>query len=117
MAKHKSGHVRKSRNSIIPPPQQFCPAISVVIPLYNVEKYVGECLDSVLAQTFQNFEVIVVDDCSTDSSSAIVESYLSKFDGRLAILQTKKNSGCAGVPKNKGLNFFAEVNFHCVGKN
>ena len=44
------------------------PAISVIIPLYNAEKFIGECLESLLAQTFQDFEVIVVDDCSTDSS-------------------------------------------------
>ncbi len=55
------------------------PAISVVIPMYNAEKYIGECLDSILAQTFQDFEVIVVDDCSTDKSRDIVETYLSKF--------------------------------------
>lgn len=55
-------------------------AISVIIPLYNAEKYVAECLESLLAQTFQNFEVIVVDDCSTDNSAKIVESYAPKFN-------------------------------------
>ena len=79
------------------------PAISVIIPMYNVEKYVGECLDSVLAQTFQNFEVIVVDDCSTDSSVEVVESYVPKFDGRLKLYSMEKNSGYASYPRNKGL--------------
>ena len=79
------------------------PAISVIIPMYNTEKYIGECLDSLLVQTFKNFEVIVVDDCSTDSSSAIVESYIPKFGGRLTLLHTKKNSGNAAFPRNKGL--------------
>ena len=55
------------------------PAVSIIIPMYNAEKYIGECLDSILAQTFQDFEVIVVDDCSTDNSCAVVESYLPKF--------------------------------------
>ena len=58
--------------------------------MYNAEEYVGECLNSLLAQTFQNFEVIVVDDCSTDSSPAIVESYTEKFGGRLKLTKTKK---------------------------
>ena len=73
------------------------------MPLYNVEKYVGEALDSVLAQTFQDFEVIVVDDCSTDNSVKVVESYREKFGGRLKLARTKKNSGGAGFPRNKGL--------------
>ena len=78
--------------------------ISVVVPLYNAEKYVGECLDSLLNQTFQNFEVIVIDDCSTDNSRAVVESYAPKFDGRLKIVTTKKNSGGGGyVPRNIGI--------------
>jgi len=72
------------------PPQFTYPAVSVVIPMYNAEEYVGECLNSLLAQTFQNFEVIVVDDCSTDSSPAIVESYTEKFGGRLKLTKTKK---------------------------
>ena len=82
------------------------PAISVVIPLYNAEKYIADCLNSLLVQTFQDFEVIVVDDCSTDNSAAIVQSYLEKFDGRLRLTRTKKNSGNTGYSaRNKGFNF------------
>ncbi|MBQ4403579.1 MAG: glycosyltransferase [Selenomonadaceae bacterium] len=81
------------------------PAVSVVIPMYNAEKYVSACLDSLLVQTLQNFEVIVVDDCSTDSSPAIVESYAEKFGGRLKLAKTKKNSGGCAVPRNVGLPF------------
>ena len=49
--------------------------------MYNTEKYIGECLDSILAQTFKDFEVIVIDDGSTDKSCDVVESYLPKFNG------------------------------------
>lgn len=71
--------------------------------MYNTEKYIGECLDSLLVQTFQNFEVIVVDDCSTDNSPAIVDSYAPKFNGRLSLTRLQTNSGSAGVPRNMGL--------------
>ena len=53
------------------------PAISVVIPMYNAEKYIGDCLDSIFAQTFQDFEIIVVDNCSTDNSCKIVENFIN----------------------------------------
>ena len=59
--------------------QKTIPAISIVMSMYNFEDYIGECLDSILAQTFDDYEVIVVDDCSTDNSAAIVESYVPKF--------------------------------------
>ena len=85
-------------------PEKF-PAISVIIPLFNVDKYVGECLDSLLNQTFQNFEVIVIDDCSTDNSRAVVESYAPKFNGRLTLLRSEKNSDYAGFLRNKGIDF------------
>ena len=62
--------------------KNYSPAISVVIPMYNAEKYIGDCLESILAQTFEDFEVIVVDDCSTDNSKKIVESYIPKFYNR-----------------------------------
>lgn len=80
------------------------PAISIVIPMYNAEKYVGECLDSILAQTFQDFEVIVVDNCSTDNSVAIVENYLKNWkEGAIQLVRRKSNSGNAAVPRNTGL--------------
>ncbi|MBR2774603.1 MAG: glycosyltransferase [Selenomonadaceae bacterium] len=92
------------------------PAVSVIIPMYNVERYVGECLDSVLLQTFQDFEVIVVDDCSTDDSVKIVEEYVPKFDGRLQLVHMEKNTGTPGKPRNRGIElargeyiFFADA--------
>ena len=86
-----------------PPPCQFCPSVSIIIPMYNAEKYIGECLESILAQTLQNFEVIVVDDCSTDGSVKVVESCLEKFDGRLKLASMERNSGRPSLPRNKGL--------------
>lgn len=81
------------------------PAISVIIPMYNAEKFIDDCLDSLLAQTFRDFEVIVVDDCSTDSSPKVVESYVPKFGGRMTFTKMKVNSGGGGAPRNKGLLF------------
>ena len=66
--------------------KKFIPAVSVIIPMYNMERYIGECLDSILAQTFTDYEVIVVDDCSTDKSCAIVENYIPKFTGGGGVL-------------------------------
>ncbi|MBQ7630030.1 MAG: glycosyltransferase [Selenomonadaceae bacterium] len=80
------------------------PAISVVIPMYNAEKYIGECLESLLVQTFKNYEVILVDDCSTDNSVAVVKTYIPKFGGRLKVYSTEMNSDTSGsAPRNKGL--------------
>ena len=61
------------------------PYFSVVIPVYNAEKYLAECLDSVLGQTFEDFEVILVDDGSTDSSGIICDGY-SKKDRRVKVI-------------------------------
>ena len=102
MAKPKK---KNSRSSHVLFPKETLPAVSVIIPLYNAERYIGDCLDSILAQTFQNFEVIVVDDCSTDSSCAVVESYKERFDGRLTLTHTEENSGSGGPPRNCGMIF------------
>lgn len=80
-----------------------CPDISLIIPMYNAEQYIAACLDSILAQTFKNFELIIVDDCSTDKSSDIIDSYIPKFGGRLNHFRLKTNTGGAGIPRNKGI--------------
>ena len=77
--------------------------ISVIIPLYNAEKFVRQTLISLLASKFTDYEVLVIDDCSTDNSVAEVEKLLPHFDGRLKILSTEKNSGGAGIPRNIGI--------------
>lgn len=85
--------------------QSGCPAISVIIPLYNDEKYIGACLESILAQTFYDFEVVVVDDCSNDNGVEVVENYMPQFGGKLTLLHTEENSGGGALPRNKGLYF------------
>ena len=74
--------------------------ISIIIPVYNVEKYLRECLDSLLNQTFQDFEIICVDDGSTDKSLEILQEYKRK-DDRFVILQ-QRHSG-AGSARNNGI--------------
>lgn len=76
------------------------PKISVIIPVYNVKKYLAECLDSVLNQTFQDFEIICVDDGSTDNSLDILKKYAEK-DKRIKIF-SQKNKGLSGA-RNTGL--------------
>ena len=84
------------------------PAVSVVIPMYNAEKYIGECLGSILEQTFTDYEVIVVDDCSTDKSCEVVENYIPNFNkldfkDRIKLVRRKTNSGSSGVTRYEGL--------------
>lgn len=92
----------------------FRPAVSVIIPMYNTEKYIGELLDSILSQTFQDYEVIVVDDCSKDNGVAVVQSYIPKFDGKLQLLRLDKNSGSASKPRNTGMKIAYGEYFYFV---
>lgn len=68
------------------------PLLSVLMTAYNREKYIGEAIDSVLSSTFTNFELIIVDDCSTDNTVAIAQSYYIK-DDRIKIFVNDKNIG------------------------
>ena len=73
--------------------------VSIIMPNYNCEKYVSKTIRSVLAQTYTNWELLFVDDCSTDKSIEIVESFQ---DSRIKILKNEKNSGAA-VSRNYAL--------------
>lgn len=75
--------------------------ISVIIPVYNVEKYLKRCLDSVITQTYENLEVICIDDGSTDHSAEILRFYAKK-DSRIIVL-TQSNKGPAAA-RNRGLD-------------
>ena len=75
--------------------------VSMIVPVYQVEKYIAQCIESVLNQTFQNFELIPVDDGSKDQSGIICDSYAAK-DDRIIVIQTK-NRGAAAA-RNTGLD-------------
>ena len=73
----------------------MAPLVSVIIPVYNVEKYLRECVDSVIAQTYTHIEIILVDDGSTDGSSAICDAY-AQMDARIKVIH-KANGGQASA--------------------
>ena len=72
------------------------PAVSIIIPVYNTEKYLREALDSVLAQTMTDFEVLCVNDASPDSSLEILNEYAAK-DPRVTVINSETNKGLAGA--------------------
>jgi glycosyltransferase involved in cell wall biosynthesis len=76
--------------------QVVTPKISVVIPVYNTEKYLRKCLDSVINQTLKDIEIIIVNDCSPDNSEVIIDEYKSK-DSRIVYINHKENLGLGGA--------------------
>ena len=74
--------------------------ISIIVPVYNVEKYIRKCVDSIIAQTFSDIEIILVDDGSTDSSGIICDEY-SSIDSRIRVIH-KKNGGLSSA-RNTGI--------------
>ena len=74
--------------------------ISVIVPVYNVQRYLPQCLESILNQTYQNLEIILIDDGSLDESGLICDKY-AKEDTRIQVIH-KKNGGSASA-KNSGL--------------
>lgn len=75
--------------------------ISVIIPIYNAEKYLNKCLDSIISQTYQNLEIIAVDDGSTDNSGLICDQYVQK-DKRIRVIHKKQGGVCEA--RNAGLD-------------
>jgi len=82
------------------------PEISIIVPVYNVEQYLHQCLGSILAQTFTDFECILVNDCSSDNSPGICDEY-AKIDGRIKVIHKPHNEGSSlarktGFENSKG---------------
>jgi len=75
--------------------------VSIITPSYKSEKFISETIESVLSQTYQNWEMIIVDDCSPDNSNKIIEEYCEK-DDRIKLIKLEKNSGPA-VARNRAI--------------
>lgn len=75
--------------------------ISIITPTYNCGKYIGETIESVLKQSYQNWEMIIVDDCSNDNTQKVVEEY-AKRDNRIKYYLLEQNSGAA-IARTKGM--------------
>lgn len=76
------------------------PKVSVIMPAYNAEAYIGAAIDSILSQSFRDFEFLILNDCSTDGTEAIIQSY---DDPRIVYIKNEKNMGVAAT-LNKGLS-------------
>lgn len=77
--------------------------VSIIMPAYNCGEYIGITIDSVRAQTYKNWEIIIIDDCSKDNTEEVVKDYMSK-DSRIKYHKLEKNSGAA-VARNKAIDF------------
>ena len=82
--------------------------LSVIVPIYNMEKLMRKCIDSILAQTFSDFECLLIDDASTDGSTAICDEYAQK-DARIKVYH-KPNGGLSDARKY-GQNCFSNKQF------
>lgn len=77
------------------------PKVSVVLPVYNAERYLARCLDSVLGQTYPNVEVVAIDDGSSDGSPAILDDYAARHSGKV-VVEHRANGGAASA-RNRGI--------------
>ena len=85
--------------------------VSIIVPFYNVEKYIGTCIDSLIKQTYQNIEFLLVDDCSPDNALEIAQQY-AQTDSRVKVLQYEKFE-CFNIGMDRpevSIKEFAEIN-------
>lgn len=71
------------------------PKVSIIIPVYNAQQYLNRCMDSIMNQSYQDFEVICINDCSPDSSQKILEAYEEKYGKKIKLLVNQENIGAA----------------------
>lgn len=98
---HIAEHIHDDLDEMM---KKYMPLVSVIVPAYNVEKYIGECLDSLLAQRYHNLEVICINDGSTDGTLHIIESYYERFSNMASrlIVHSQENRGLSAA-RNAGL--------------
>lgn len=80
----------------------YMPEFSIVMPAYNVEKYISEAIESVIHQSFQDWELIIVDDASTDNTVQIIQKYLH-IDDRIKLYILPKNTGSVYIPRKEAI--------------
>lgn len=78
------------------------PLVSIITSCYNAEKYIKETIESVIAQTYSNWELLIIDDCSMDNSAQIINEYVA-MDSRIKYFKTDKPSGSPTFPRNIGI--------------
>ena len=81
------------------------PKVSVIMPAYNMERYIGDAIRSVQQQTYTNWELILVDDCSPDNSAQVIESEIAKIedDACIHLIRKEQNEGAARA-RNTGID-------------
>lgn len=89
------------------------PLISVIIPCYNVEKYIGKAIDSIVSQSFQDFEIILVNDKSKDKTLDVIRDYEIK-DKRINVINLSQNTGSAYIPRKIAAEAARGVWLHCL---
>lgn len=76
--------------------------VSVIMPAYNAERFINDAIKSVLSQTYSYWELLIVDDCSSDSSATIIKEYV-EADNRIVYFKTEQPSGSPCIPRNLGI--------------
>lgn len=79
------------------------PKVSIIVPVYNVQNYIDKCLKSLVNQTLENIEIIIVNDGSTDNSEKIINSYIDRYPEKIKYV-TKQNGGLSDA-RNYGMKY------------
>jgi glycosyltransferase involved in cell wall biosynthesis len=82
------------------------PKLSIIVPVYNGEKYLSRCIDSLIAQDIEDYEIVIVDDCSLDGTSTIIETYRKGFPGKIHSIRLQENKKAGGA-RNAGIQVAA----------
>jgi len=94
--------------------KKYAPVVSAIVPNFNHGRFLAQRLDSILAQTYPNIEILVLDDCSSDNSREVIDSYIDKYGNRIRKIYNTQNSGGVFKQWNKGLdNVDGEIVWIC----